>query len=176
MTRERKTLFTIILAFAGLLLYCSLGGMTFGTTRWFGGQQTLPMQDGSKVGFWLNPSQTRWDIPLVAHYHSSSPPYTLQLFFPNPDPSNESIEIDEAVVVYDSGLEDRQTGTLRRKISGDLALWDHPLRDLVKRHENCTITVTGNFLKTDGEKMEFSLSCPFEAEKKTFFSPWMALP
>ena len=178
MPRKRKALLSIILAVSGLSLYCLLtGGVTYGTTRWFGGQRDAPMQDGSKVSLWLNPSQTQWDIPFVAHYYSAYPPYTLLLFFPSPDLSYQSIEIKEAVVVYDSGLEERQTGTLRREMSRGLALWDPPLRDLVKRHENCTITVTGNFLKTDGEKTEFSLSCKFDAEKKkTIFAPYWALP
>lgn len=179
MSRNQKSLLTISLAAVAISLYCILtGGMTYGSTRWFGGQRDVPMQDGSKAGLWLDPSKTHWDIPFVAHYYSSSPPYTLQLFFPSLDPSYQSIKVDEAVVVYQSGFKERKTGTLHKKISSGLTLRNPPLRDLVKRHEDCTITVTGSFLKTDGEKSGFSLSCKFDAKKKkTVFAPyWMTLP
>jgi len=80
MPGERKPLLSIMLASAGLALYgLQTGGMPHGTTRWFGGQRDVPMEDGSNVSVWLNPSRTRWDVPCVAHHHSSHPPYTLQV-------------------------------------------------------------------------------------------------
>ncbi len=177
MPRISKRTYLIVAAILILVLVCGLltGGITYGTTRWFGGQTTIQLEDGTKVGLWLNPTDHHWDVPYLAHYQSSKQPYTLVVFVPEPDPTWESARIIEVVVVYEDGIEDRQKGggIAWRRGDREMALFRGPLRNLVTRHESCTISVVGSISTKSGETANFSFSHKFEAEpEESFFAPY----
>ena len=157
---------------AGLaVLVISTGCVSYENRRWFGGQRTIQLENGTKVGLWLRPSSSDLDVPLIASYHKSSPPYTLQVFFPKPSKSYRFIEIDGVVVVYSSGMEESRARNLRREITSfkrenGISFWDPPLRDVVTRHEDCTISFTGRFITFDGGLIPFTVTEEFKAEDR----------
>ncbi|MBC8348889.1 MAG: hypothetical protein O3A82_02240 [Verrucomicrobia bacterium] len=129
---------------------------------------TIQLEDGTKVGLWFDPADRRPDIPLLGRYSVSTPPYALQIYFPDFDPAWESAEIDEVIVAYNDGTTDKRTdgGVVWRIRSKEMTLYRGPLKDLVTRHESGNITVTGSISAKTGKKTGFSFSHKFEAEPK----------
>jgi hypothetical protein len=161
----------ILVPVSGLLT----GGMTYGTNQWFGGQRTIQLENGTKAGLWLRPTHHQWDVPFLAHYRGSTPPYTLQIWIADPDPTWKSVRITEVVVEYEGGTRDRRTGSgfVWGRADGGMSLGSGPLKNLVTLHENCTIEVKGSISTESGGTTSLSISHRFEAEpKETFLAPY----
>ena len=164
----------------GLAVLAILTGcVSYENRRWFGGQRTIQLENGTKVSLWLRPSSSDLDVPLVAAtFHKSPPPYTLQVFFPQPNKSYRFIEIDGVAIRYSSGMEEEGSGKLRREITSrqrkdGIVLWDPPLKDVVTRHEDCTISLTGRFITSHGKVIPFVVTEEFKAEgRKTDVIPY----
>ena len=154
----------LLVLLSGLLAGC----MTYRKQQWFGGMTSIQLEDGTEVGLWLDPTNRQRDIPLWGRYSGSTPPYTLQIFFPDSDPAWESAALDEVIVAYDDGTTYKRTdgGVVWRRSSEEMTLYRGPLKDLVTRHESCKITVTGSISTKSGKKTGFSFSHRFEARPK----------
>ncbi|MDF1853062.1 MAG: hypothetical protein P1U85_19650 [Verrucomicrobiales bacterium] len=166
--RKKKTLIIVASALVLLVLASLLtGGLTYGSQQWFGGGRTVPLEDGTEVSLWLNPTQKRWNVPFLAGYFSSKPPYTLQVFVAEPDPSWKVFRITEAIVEYQDGRSEQRTGIAQwQDASRELSLFRGPLAKLVTTHEDCKVTLKGTIVTVDGEATYFSLSHEFEARPR----------
>ena len=157
LTIPRRTMLLVILS--GLLTAC----MTHMNHEWFGGQSTLKLKNGTKVGLWLNPTRRQGGVPLLLRCEGSEPPYGLQVFFPEPHQDWEYVEIREVVIEYEDGTTDNQaTGIVwKRRRSGTFS---GTLKNAVTRHVSCRISIKGSISKVGGEKTGLSISHQFEAE------------
>lgn len=166
-----------LLLFAGLSVFGSLTGcVAYGNVKWFGGARDVRLEDGNTVSLWLKPTHSNVDVPPLVYYTRSSPPYTLQVFFQSVE-AYRSVEIEKVTVRYSSGTEETRSGRLRRTITPyekerGITFWDPPLKDLVTRHEDCTISVTGSFITSGGRKSPFSVTKDFKAEGGSGFAPY----
>jgi hypothetical protein len=151
------------------LLACLFTGcVTFVKEREFGGQSTIQLKDGTDVGLWLSPTHEEKEFPLLLHFYSSGPPYTLQIYFPDSDPAWQSAAIDEVVVKYEDGTVHEKKGsgiTWRRGKSKEMTLYRGPLKCLVTRHKDCDITVKGRILSQGGKTTRFEFTHRFDAER-----------
>ena len=175
--RARLTLvaFLVGTSLGGLLT----GGIAVGSRQWFGGQETIQLKDGTEIGLWLEPTQRRWNAPFIAHYFGSEPPFTLQLWIPNPPADWESATIEEVSVHYADGTVDRRESAqiLWRRADREMALWGGPLRHLVTRHIDCTVGISMKVSDREGETDTVSFFHSFETEPgESFLAPyWWAL-
>ncbi|MCA9450513.1 MAG: hypothetical protein KC931_25555 [Candidatus Omnitrophica bacterium] len=165
----------LVIALLGLLT----GGLTYGVNQWFGGQEDTQLEDRTPVYVWLRPTQRQWDVPLLAHYRGSLPPYTLQIWIPAPDPTWTSAVIDEVTVDYEGGTNTKRQddAVVWQRADGGMSLRGGPLKDLVTLHEACTITVKGHVLTETGEARSFSFSHHFieEPVNSGFAAYWWVL-
>ncbi|MDA7613123.1 hypothetical protein N9Z10_05290 [Akkermansiaceae bacterium] len=157
LTILRRTILLVILS--GLITGC----MTHMKQEWFGGQSTVKLKNGTKVGLWLNPTRRQGGVPLLLRCEGSEPPYGLQVFFPEPDPDWEYVTIGEVVIEYEDGTSDTQAKEIvwKRRRSGTFS---GTLKNAVTRHASCRISVKGSISKSGGEKTGLSISHQFEAE------------
>lgn len=166
-----------LVLFAGVAAFGSLAGcVAYGNVKWFGGARDVRLEDGNTVSLWLKPSHSNVDVPPVVYYTRSSPPYTLQVFFSSVG-AYRSVEIDGVVVRYSSGTEETRRERLRRTITPyekerGITLWDPPLKDLVTRHEDCTISVTGRFVTSGGRTIPFVVTKDFKAQGESGIAPY----
>ncbi|MBT3666649.1 MAG: hypothetical protein HN548_04155, partial [Opitutae bacterium] len=72
----------------GTILFVALvsglftGCMTQMKQEWFGGQSTIQLENGTKVGLWLSPTHRQGGFPFLLRWEGSEPPYGLHVFFP----------------------------------------------------------------------------------------------
>ena len=81
------------LTILGTILFVALvsglftGCMTLMKQEWFGGQSTIQLENGTKVGLWLSPTHRQGGVPFLLRCEGSEPPYGLQVFSLNPTPT-----------------------------------------------------------------------------------------
>jgi hypothetical protein len=158
------------LSILGTILFLVLvSGVLTGCTQMkqksFGGQSTIQLKNGTKVGLWLNPSRRQGGVPFLLRCEGSEPPYGLQVFFPEADPDWEYVEIHEVIIEYEDGTTDTQAKETVWRRRGDLDLVrGGTLKNTVMRHASCSIFVKGSISKEGGRKSGLSISHAFEAE------------
>ena len=139
------------------------GCMTLMKQEWFGGQSTIQLENGTKVGLWLSPTHRQGGFPFLLRCEGSEPPYGLQVFFPEPDPDWESVAIQEVIIEYEDGTTDTQAKETVWKRCRE-GMFSGTLKNAVTRHLNCRISVKGSISKEGGRKTGLSISHEFEAE------------
>ena len=151
----RTTLLLVLLS--GLLTGC----MTHMKQEWFGGQSTVQLKNGTKVGLWLNPTRRQGGVPFLLRCEGSEPPYGLQVFFPEPDSDWEYVAIQEVIIDYEDGTSDTQAKeTVWKKRSR--GTFSGTLKNAVTRHASCKISIKGSISKKGGEKTSLYISHEFE--------------
>ena len=153
----------------GTILFVALvsglftGCMTQVKQEWFGGQSTIQLKNGTKVGLWLSPTHRQGGIPFLLRWDGSEPPYGLQFFFPEPDPDWEYVAIQEVIIEYEDGMTDTQAKETVWKRCRE-GMFSGTLKNAVTRHASCRISVKGSISKEGGRKTGLSISHEFEAE------------
>ena len=177
---RRKRVFWILgLAIVLGVTLCAVftGGIAISNRDWFGGQRNIILADGLKSDVWLAPRKTEFSIPFLLHYYGGGSPFSLRLQIWDSSKQYVAIEIAETRVTYSDGDSSLQTSKWSRKLtpytqynsssSGIIQtemfmLSDH-IGNLVRRHKDVTVTITGHLRKTDGEEVDFSVSEDFKA-------------
>ena len=164
-TNKMKSMLTIRAALLFLVLASGLftGCMTMFKEEWFGGQSTIELKNGTKVGLCLSPSHRHGGVPFLLRWEGSEPPYGLQVFFPEPDPDWEYVAIQEVIIEHEDGTTDTQAKEIVWKRCRE-GMFSGTLKNAVTRHLNCRISVKGSISKAGGSKSGLSISHEFEAE------------
>jgi len=150
----------VFLAFvSGLFTGC----MTQMKQEWFGGQSTIQLENGTKVGLWLSPTHRQGGVPFLLRKDGSEPPYGLQVFFPEPDPDWEFVEIHEVIIGYEDGTTDTQAKETVWKRCRE-GMFSGTLKNAVTRHASCRISEKVSISKKGGRKSGLSISDEFDAE------------
>jgi hypothetical protein len=160
------------------MLYAVLtGGLAVDNEDGFGGQRDIVLANGLQSDVWMDPRETKFDIPFIFHYYSTGKPFGLRLQIWDSSKQYLTIEITEVLVAYQDGEVIRKTNPWVKHLrpytqyhsssSGSsqtemFMLSDH-IPELVLRHADVKITLTGWLIKADGQRVAFQISEMFKA-------------
>jgi hypothetical protein len=189
MSMTRKNILRISLVFILSLLSVAFGlyvvltgGVTPSVKDDFGGQRDIVLVDGLRSDVCLEPSGESLGIPCIFHYCKMGKPFDLRVQLWDMSKQYESIEITEVLVQYTDGEMIRRTTPWIRRLqpyteyqsssSGtshtQIFMLSDQISNLVLRHTDVKITLTGQLTKADGQKVTFNASETFTAESRTW--------
>ncbi len=177
--RRKRVCWIIGLTIVVAVALCAVftGGIAISNRDWFGGQRNIVLVDGLKSDVCLAPRNTQLSIPFLLHYFGGGSPFSLRLQIWDRSKQYVAIEITEIRVTYSDGDSFRKTSKWSRALkpytqynrssSGIIQtemfmLSDH-ISNLVGKHADVTVTMTGHLTKSNGEEVHFSASEDFKA-------------
>ena len=177
-------IFGLVIVLAVTLCAVFTGGIAISNRDWFGGQRNIILAEGLKSDVWLAPRNTEFSIPFLLHYFGGGRPFSLRLQIWDASKQYVAIEIAETRLTYSDGDSSLQTSKWSRKLkphtqynsssSGIIQtemfmLSDH-ISNLVGKHKDVTVTLTGHLRKANGEVVDFSVSEDFKARSDSDIS------
>ena len=169
----------VLLTFA---LYAIVtGGLVVSNVDDFGGQRTILLADGLESDVSLVPVSRHLGVPFICHYYSAGKPFGLRLQIWDKSKKYRSIEITEVRIEYENGEVVKNTEPWLRELkhyteyhsssSGrsqtEIFMLSDQIPQLVLRHIDAKITLTGQLIKADGKKVSFKALETFKAESRT---------
>ncbi len=176
MKRKKQMLFWIIPVL--FVLYAVLtGGLAIDNEDHLYGQKRVVLPRGLHTDVLMEPRERRFDVPFIFHYYSAAAPFGLRLQIWDYSKEYRTVEIAEVLVEYEDGEVIRKTnpwvGHLRTSTeyhsssSGGSQTEVFTLSDrvpnLALRHADATVTLTGQLVRADGQRVEFRISEIFKA-------------
>jgi len=177
--RRQWVLLGIGLAAVGACTVLS-GGLAVSRVRDFGGQAALRLADGLQAYVWLAPRSTSFGVPFVFHYYSAGRPFGLHIHLWDDRRQYRTIAITEVVLAYQDGVVVRKQAAWTRQlhpftqfsssaaglIRTEMFMLSDRLEGLVGRHTDVTITLKGQLVKVNGERVAFEAAASFKAESR----------
>ena len=166
------------------------GGLSVFCNRDFGGQSSIWLAEGMASDAWMAPTTVKMSIPFLLHFNVDRAPYQLRLQLWDKCTQYRSIEIDEVLLEYPNGECVRKSVDWSRPWKSN-ALPDgyqadatRPemfqmtdfMEEIVDRHQDVKITLTGYMIDIQGEPQAFSTSVEFEAKSGFMVAPtWLII-
>jgi hypothetical protein len=152
----------------------------------FGGQRDIQLVGGLKSDVWLAPKSLDFGVPFIFHYYGAAKPFGLRLQIWDASRRYQTVEINETVVNYDDGEVIRNVDIWSRPlkpytqhnssssggIQTEMFMLSDEIEELVLRHADLKITLKGNLITTDGERIPFEASESFHAESRSDVKFW----
>jgi len=177
--RRKTTIITCALAAVAFIIFSlATGGLAYSSRKDFFGQAKIVVAGGPQGNVSLEPRRTRFDIPLLAHYYGTRMPCGLSLIIWDESKTYASVTITEIVVDYSDGQTVRHTQPWSRNLTPytqtnhtrargvyktEMMRLRETIPDVVKRHTDARVTVTGKLIKNDGTAIDFSTMANFKA-------------
>ena len=165
-------------------------GMSVICTRDFGGQSNIDLADGMVSDAWMAPTTLKVGIPLLFQCHIDRAPYHLRFQLWDESQQYQSIEIREVLLEYKNGECVRKNVDWKRplkpytqhsssgSVSTDIEMFQMTdfMEEIVDRHQDVKITLTGNMINIQGEPQAFSTPIEFKAKSSFMIAPtWLIL-
>jgi hypothetical protein len=164
------------------VLYAVLtGGVAVEKVNNFGGQRNIVLVHGLDSDICLSSTSLELHIPFLFHYYSECKPFDLSLQIWDTKKQYQRIVVNEILVEYDDGEIIHKTNAWDKDLkpytqynsssSGctetQMLMLSDEIPNLVLRHANVKITLTGQLIKQDGQSTNFKVSEHFEVESRT---------
>ncbi|MGE0191578.1 MAG: hypothetical protein AB7T63_05990 [Planctomycetota bacterium] len=172
MTRRRLLIASSLVAVA-LFGLATCGGWRFVKTNDFGGQEDLVLVEGLKSDIWLSPAESYVGLPPLISFTTRGAPFSVRLQVWDRQSRYRTLHVDVVEVIYADGE------TIRRAI-----IWSAPFRDwagglcvtsevpdVVTRHVEHRLTITGRLEELGGAMISFQASVPFRPAHRTWGGP-----
>ena len=167
------------------------GGLVVTNTRNFGGMRQVQLTGEIGASFSLEPRHSGWGCPFVFIYYGATKPYGLYVQIWDRGCTFAELEISGIDVAYASGevvhLHPKWRRQFKEWVTNDVSspggpflrrdftLWD-TVDGIVTRHEDATVTVTGEITTQAGLTIPFVTTEEFVAESHFEISTfWRAM-
>jgi hypothetical protein len=164
--RTRATFLLVAVVFAIYVLW-SGGGLVILSTKDFRARQQIALA-GLDHHIWLQPTAKESSVPPFFRYVRSGEPFAIRVEITDRNGRYESAEIAEVLVEYKDGKISKThsswSGDFRPYPKYRTAMLSGTLPNVIDRHSDLKITLTGYLITMDGDRVAFRVSQDLEAE------------
>jgi hypothetical protein len=180
MKRKKWVILGIALTAFGVYAVMT-GGLAVYSISDFGGQRDIRLVGGLKSDVWLAPKSSSFGVPFIFHYYGAGKPAGLRLQIWDESRQYRTIDINEVVVEYQDGEIVRKEDGWSRElkpytqynssssgiIQTEMFMLSDQIQGLVLRHADVKITLKGQLVKANGERVAFEASEFFKATSRS---------
>ena len=166
------------------------GGISVICNRGFGGQCDIQLAEGMTSDAWMAATTVRVGVPFLLQCSVDMAPYHLRFQLWDESQQYQSIEIREVLLEYKNGECVRKNVDWKRplkpytqhsssgSVSTDIEMFQMTdfMEEIVDRHQDVKITLTGYMIDIQGEPQAFSTPIEFKAKSSFMIAPtWLIL-